>query len=132
MHRHSKTFFKVAGDVAKDVCITAVSLGALYCGFKLLRPVIEGAVEKGLGGERDDQDIPRIKPGSLHVLLCCFTDQRSLEVLADYESGRIKERLQKEFSEVGIEVERMTVEMENMKEVEKTRAAINKRYRNHY
>jgi hypothetical protein len=37
-----------------------------------------------------------IKPGSLHVLLCCFTDERFLEVLADYESGRIKERLQKE------------------------------------
>jgi hypothetical protein len=52
--------------------------------------------------------------------------------LENYESVRIKERLQKEFSEVGIEVEGMTVEIENMKEVEKTRAAINKRYRNHY
>jgi hypothetical protein len=41
-----KDFFKVAGDVAKDVCITAVSLDALYCGYKLLRPVIEGAVKK--------------------------------------------------------------------------------------
>ena len=84
-------------------------------------------LKKGLGGERDDQDVPDIKPGSLHVLLCCFTDERFLEVLADYESGRIKERLQKEFSEVGIEVEGMTVEIENMEEVEKTRAAIKKR-----
>ncbi|CAB4029136.1 Hypothetical predicted protein [Paramuricea clavata] len=68
------------GDVAKDVRINAVSLGALYCGYEQLKPVIEGAVKKGLGGERD-QDIPRIKPGSLHVLLCCFTDQRFLDVL---------------------------------------------------
>ena len=119
-------------DIFRDVCITAVSLGALYFGYKLLRPVIDAAVKKGLGGERDDQDIPRIKPGSLHILLRCFTDKRFLEVLADYESGKIKERLHKEFSEVGIEVEGMTVEIENMEEVEETRAAINKRYRNHY
>ena len=118
---------KTAVEVTKQVCGTAVKLGALYTGYSLLKPLIAGAVKKALGGERDDQDVPDFKPGSLHVLLCCFTDERFLEVLADYESGRIKERLQKEFSEVGIEVEGMTVEIENMEEVEKTRAAIKKR-----
>ena len=116
----------------RDICTTAVSLGAIYTGYRLMRPLIAGAVKKAFGGERDDQDVRDIKPGSLHVLLCCFTDERFLEVLADYESGKIKERLQKEFSEIGIEVEGMTVEIENMKEVEETRAAIKKRYINQY
>jgi hypothetical protein len=115
-------------EITKEVGGTVVKLAALYTGYKLLRPVIEGAVKKGFGGERDDQDVRDIRPGSLHVLLRCFTDERFLEVLADYESGRIKERLQKEFSDVGIEVEGLKVKIENMKEVEKTRAVIKKRY----
>jgi hypothetical protein len=99
----------------------------------LLRSLIKDAVNEVFGGRRDDQDDPNIRPGeSLHVLLHCLTDKRFLEVLEDYESGGIKERLQKEFSQIGIEVEGLKVEIENVEEVEKIRAAINKRYRNHY
>ena len=95
------------------------------------KPLIDAAIAKVLGGsERDDQEVLEIRPGSLHILLHCFTDERFLEVFADYESGRITKRLQKEFLEVGIEVEGLKVEIENMEEVENTRAAINKRYRN--
>ncbi|CAB4013865.1 Nephrocystin-3 [Paramuricea clavata] len=118
---------KTAGDVARDVCITAVSLSALYLGYKLVRPLIETAVTRGLGDERDDQEVRGIRPGSLHVLLHCFTDERFLEVLADYESGRMKERLQEEFSQIGIKVEGLKVEIENMVEVNETKEAINKR-----
>jgi hypothetical protein len=123
-------------QVAKELCklggyvglgIGAVTLGGLL-GYRLLRPLIKDAVNEVLGGRRDDQDDPNIRPGgSLHVLLHCLTDDRFLEVLEDYESGGIKERLQKEFSQIGIEVEGLKVEIENMEEVEKTRAAINKR-----
>jgi hypothetical protein len=63
---------------------------------------------------------------------CRDTAERFLEVWEDYESGGITKRLQKEFSEVGIEVEGLKVEIENMEEVENTKAAINKRYRNQY
>ena len=122
------TLGEVARDVARDVCITAVSLGALYVGYKLVRPLIESAVKRGLGGERDDQEVRDIRPGSLHVLLHCFTDERFLEVLADYESGRMKERLQEEFSQIGIKVEGLKVEIENMVEVNERKEAINKRY----
>jgi hypothetical protein len=121
-----------AVEITKEVGSTAVKLAALYTGYKLLKPVIDEAVKKGFGGERKDQKVEDIKPGSLHVLLRCFTDERFLEVWEDYESGRIKERLQKEFSDVGIEVEGLKVEIENMEEVEKTKAAIKKRYRNQY
>jgi hypothetical protein len=124
-------------QVAKELCklggyvglgIGAVTLGGLL-GYRL-RSLIKDAVNEVFGGRRDDQDDPNIRPGgSLHVLLHCLTDERFLEVLEDYESGGIKERLQKEFSQIGIEVEGLKVEIENMKEVEETRAAIlDKRY----
>jgi hypothetical protein len=119
---------KTVKEVARDLCITAVSLGALYVGYKLVRPLIETAVTRGLGGERDDQEVRGIRPGCLHVLLHCFTDERFLEVLADYESERMKERLQEEFSQIGIKVEGLKVEIENMVEVNETKEAINKRY----
>ena len=103
----------------RDVCMTAVTLGAIYAGYKLIAKAIDGAVSRGLGGERDDQLIRDIKPGSLHVLLHCFTDQRLLEVLEDFESGRMKERLEKEFSKIGIEVEGLKIEIDNIEEVKK-------------
>ncbi len=116
------------GEVTRDVCKTVTTLGALYFGYKLLKPLIEEAVKKGLGGERDDQEIRGIRPGSLHVLLHCLTDERFLEVLADYECGRMKQRLLEEFSQVGIKVEGLKVEIENMVEVKERKEAIKMRY----
>ena len=98
---------------------TTVTLGAIYARYKLKAKEMDAAISRGLGGERDDQAIRDIKPGSLHVLLHCFTDQRLLEVLEDFESGRMKERLEKEFSEIGIEVEGLKVEIDNVEEVKK-------------
>ena len=119
-------------EVAKEVCKTVtklgLGLGALYAGYSLLKPIIEGAVIKALGGERKDQDARDIRPGCLHVELHCFTDERFVEVLADYESGRMKERLQEELSQVGIKVEGLKVKIENMVEVVETKKAINARY----
>jgi hypothetical protein len=115
-------------QVVQGMLKTVTTLGALYFGYKLLKPLVESAVKNGLGGERDDQEIRGIRPGSLHVLLHCFTDERFLEVLADYESGRMKERLQDEFSQVGFKVEGLKVVIENAVEVNKTKEAVNQRY----
>ena len=119
-------------EVAKEVCKTAgkvaVGLGALYAGYSLLKPLIDAAVTKSVGGKRDDQDVRDIRPGCLHVELHCFTDERFLEVLADYESGRMKERLKEELSQVGIKVDGLWVKIENLEEVNETKEAINKRY----
>ena len=116
-------------EAARDVSKASAASGALYLGYKLLRPIVDGVVRRGLGGERDDQEIGDIRSGSLHVLLRCLTEERFLEVLEDYGSGRMKERLQKEFSQVGIKVEGLKVEIENMKEVnEANEAIVNKRY----
>ena len=115
-------------EVVNILCNTVLKLSTLYVGYKLMRPVVDAAVKKALGGERDDQGDPDIKPGSLHVRLHCYTDERFLEVLEDYESGKMKERLQEEFSQVGIKVEGLKVEIENMEEVNEKKEAINKRY----
>jgi hypothetical protein len=124
---------KELGGTAVKLSGPAVTLGAIYAGYRLLSPLIDVAVKRAFGGEREDQNVEDIEPGSsLHVLLRCFTDKRFLEVLADYESGRIKERLQEEFSQIGIKTEGLKVEIENMEEVNKIKAAINKRYKNNY
>jgi hypothetical protein len=111
------------GEVTQDVCKAAVTLGSLYVGYKLLRPVIDDVLKRCFG---DDIGPPRT--GSLHVLIRCPTDERFMEVIADYVSGRMKERLQEEFSQVGIKVEGLKVEIENMVEVNEIKEAINKRY----
>ena len=120
---------EVAQGVIENIRIAAPTLCALYLGYRLLRPIVDGVVRRGLGGEREDQVIGDIRPGSLHVLLRCLTEERFLEVLEDYESGRMKERLQEEFSQVGIKVEGLKVKIENMEEVNKTKETIvKKRY----
>jgi hypothetical protein len=127
-------------EVARELCelagyvylgIGVTTLGVLL-GYRLFKPLIEDGIYGVFGKKRGDQDDPVITKSSLHVLLHCLTDERFLEVLEDYESGGIKERLQKEFSEVGIKVEGLKVEIENLEEVEKTIAAIHERYRNLY
>ncbi|XP_028406666.1 uncharacterized protein LOC114529115 isoform X2 [Dendronephthya gigantea] len=122
---------EVAKEVTKEVCGTitklGLGLGALYAGYSLLKPLVDTAVKKALGGDRDDQDARDIRPGCLHVDLHCLTDKRFLEVLEDYESGKMKERLQEELSLVGIKVEGMKVKIENMEEVNERKEDIRKR-----
>ena len=117
----AKVFLKTTGKVA-------LGLGALYAGYSLLKPLIDAAVTRSFGGERNDQDVRDIRPGCLHVELHCFTDERFMEVLAAYESGRMKERLCEELLQVGIKVEGLRMKIENRKEVNKTKEAIKNRY----
>ena len=124
--------------VARELCklsgyvslgFGATSLCALY-GYRFLKPLIKDAFNAAFGGRRGDQKVKDVRPGeSLHVLLRCYTDERFLEVLEDYENGGISERLQKEFSRIGIQVDGLEIEIENMAEVEKRKAIIKKRYR---
>ena len=119
---------EVSPETLKEVGKTVTTLGALYLSYRLLRPVIKAAVNKALGGERNDQETGDIKPKCLQVQLHCFTNKRFLEVLADYESGKMKERLQEEFLQVGIKVEGLKVEIQNMVEVNEIKEEISKRY----
>jgi hypothetical protein len=45
-------------------------------------------------------------------------------VLADHDSGRMKNRLQEEFSKIGIDVQELKIIVENLEEVNVQRARI--------
>lgn len=113
------------------LCNTAVTLGAIYSG-NVVATSIERAIRKAFGDtERDHQEVREIKAGPLPVVLRCFTDTRFLEVLKDYESGRIKERLTKEFLDIGIKIKGLEVKIENLKDVKERQTAMENRYRKH-
>ena len=110
-------------EVAKDLL---VKLGAMHAAYRLVRPLIDAAVTKAFGGnERGDQEVREIRPGYLHVLLRCLTEERFLEVLADYKSGKIKQRLEEEFLRTEIKIKGLGIE--NIKEVEEREVAIKER-----
>ena len=86
------------------------------------------AVKNAYGGsERDDQKFGGFGSGSIRFILYCLTDERFLEVLDDHKSGRIEQRLEEEFLKIGIETNGLEVEIENMKEVEERKEAIEER-----
>ena len=114
--------------VVKYLSVTVLGIGALYTGYTIHQTAIDGAVKKALGGKRDDQGDPDIGTGSLIVRLRCFTDERFLELLEDYEHDRLKDRLEKEFYEIGFRIQEIKVQILNTEEVNKTKEAILARY----
>ena len=109
--------------VVDRLCTTAITLGALYVGSEVVKNLIDLVIRTVLG-----EGVKDITPGSLHVKLHCSTDERFLEVLTDYKSGKMKERLEEEFSQVGIKVKGLKVEIQNMAEVNEIKEAIYRRY----
>ena len=118
---------KCEKSVVKDLCVAAVTLYGIYKTHKLLEKAIEGILDRGLGGPSLDQAIGGISLGSLLVKLYCLTDERFLKVWSDFESGRMKARLQEEFTQGGIDVDGLKIEIKNMEEVNNTRRAIESR-----
>lgn len=118
-------------EVVGKLTTAAVTLGAIYAGYKIFQPAIQAAVYRALGGDHPDQKIRDIGEGSLHVVLHCFTDKRFQEVLGDYESGNMKKRFEQEFEAIGLKVKGLKVKIENMLEVNEINEAIKKRYKSH-
>ena len=114
----SFTISSGSAQSVRDLGITAVTLDAIYTGYKFIAKKIDDAISRSLGGERDDQEIYDITPDGTNVSLRCFTDQRVLEVLEDFARGTMKERFDNEFSEIGIELVGLQVKINNIEEVE--------------
>ena len=109
------------------LCNTAVALGAIYSGTLVARS-IEDAIRKAFGDtERDDQEVREIETRPLPVLLHCITDARFLQVIEDYESGKIEERLQKELLDIGIQTKGLKVKIENWEEIKEKKTTVEKR-----
>ena len=106
------------------------TLGDVYADDDLLKQRLETGVRRGLQDGRDDQEVQEVKPGdSLHVSLYCKTDERFLEVLKDYKSEIMRERLENELSQIKeISICGLKVEITNMDEVQETAELIKMRY----
>lgn len=65
-----------------------------------------------------DPEVMRIENGSIQVALVCHTEQSLLLFLDDFEAGKVKERLEKEFRKLGCE-EELKVAISNLDEVHK-------------
>ncbi|XP_028397079.1 uncharacterized protein LOC114520930 [Dendronephthya gigantea] len=120
------TTFKITArklQVLKDTGIDSITLGEF---FNACEKPLQDAVKRGFSDGRDDQKIGEIEKGCL-VPLHCLTDERFLEVLDDFESGRLKERLLEEFSSIGVEIEGLEIEIKNVEEVNKAKEAIRKK-----
>ena len=117
----SATFIK-ALTIASS---TAITLGAMYTGYKMAEKITD-VINIAISGRRDGREVQSVQGSSgLHVLLHCSTNERFLEVFRDLKSGRMKERLQLEFSFAEIKTEGLVVKIENIEEVEEKVAAIN-------
>jgi hypothetical protein len=57
-----------------------------------------------------------------------LTDERFIEVLADYDSGKMKNHLRDEFVKIGLDVREPKIKIDNLKEVNVQRAKIINRY----
>jgi hypothetical protein len=115
--------------------VAGASIGTSIASFdtllqnRLSKALVKEPATAGLGGNTIYQAVLGLGPGSLLVSLHCFTDERFLEVLEDHKSGKMKERLEKEFEQFGFKVKGLSVEIANKEEVNRTkRDIITKRY----
>ena len=94
--------------ISESVRTTGVATGGLYELYNSIDSIKEKIMcilkkifERVVGG-RIDPKILNISKGSLLVILRCYSPQSFLQFLDDYETGRVKERLNEEFSKIGI------------------------------
>jgi hypothetical protein len=102
-------------------------LSHLY-GQKYFKALIQAAIKEVFCGDGQEPQIS-VKPldeGSLHVELNLATGKRFVEVVEEYDSRQIADRLQRELLEYKVKVEGLNVKIENMEEVRKTRDDIDR------
>ena len=113
---------EVARGIGIGVGVAGVAGGVVYFWMKN-RESTERAVREALeerpaaGAHAPDPEVREIGEGSLLVTLQCHTPQSFLQFISDYESQKVKRRLEKELSKVGF-TEKLTITIENKEEVE--------------
>ncbi len=112
----------------ESINLNGARLRDIYSKNKIVKQLLDGVVLKVLGGARNDQEVQNGNSEYLHVLVQCFTDERFVEVLADYDSGRMKNRLKEEFLKIGLDVQELQIIIENQEEVNLLKARILSRY----
>jgi len=105
--------------LAGVISVGALSLAAYYLANR--RPV-ETAVRNGLEGRNEagvvDPQVRNIDEGSILVELYCHSEHSFIQFVEDFEAGKVEQRLQKEFTNIGYQ-EQLRVTIENADEVYK-------------
>ena len=112
----------------ETINLNGARLQDIYRKNKIVKQLLDGVVLKVLDSARNDQEVQNINSEYLRVLVQCFTDERFVEVLADYDSGRMKNRLEEEFLKIGLDVQELQIVIENQEEVNVRKARILSRY----
>ena len=112
----------------ETINLNGARLQDIYCKNKIVKQLLDGVVLKVLDSARNDQEVQNINSEYPRVLVQCFTDERFVEVLADYDSGRMKNRLEEEFLKIGLDVQELQIVIENQEEVNVRKARILSRY----
>lgn len=99
--------------------VGALSLAAYY--VSKTRPV-ENAIRNGLEIRNEacvaDPEVRNIEEGSILVELHCHSEHSFIKFVEDFEAGKVKRRLEKEFTKIGFQ-EELRVTIENADEVYK-------------
>ena len=102
--------------------VAGVAAGVVYF-WKKNREGTERAIREALEerpaaeAHAPDPEVREIGEGSLLVKLQCHTPRSFLQFISDYESQKVKRRLEEELSKVGF-TEELTITIENKEEVE--------------
>ena len=105
-------------EVARGIGIGAgvAGVGALAYFWMKKGESAKRAVTQALEPD-DGVRVEEIRPGCLLVKLRCHTPRSFLQFISDYESQKVKRRLEQELSKVGF-TEKLTITIENKEEVE--------------
>ena len=90
--------------------------------------LIVAFVWAGSAIKKKEAEIRNIGPGCLQCEVHCFTEDIFLEIVRDYEAGRIKNRLEEEYLKAGYKITGLEVKIKNSEEIERIKTAIEKRY----
>ena len=114
------------GAVARSFAAAAAGAGAgaaltyfwMKNGENTEGAIINAVEERPANGAHDrDPEVREFVQGCILVKLRCHTLQSLLQFISDYESGRVKRRLEEELSNVGYK-EKLSVTIKTAKEVE--------------
>ena len=94
--------------IIKSVLLAGVAAAGLYALYnssdstkEKITSILINTCERFVNG-RIVRQIISIVEGSLRVILRCYSQQSFLQFLDNYETGRVEERLNEEFSKIGI------------------------------
>ena len=109
----------VAGPVTATVAgavvgsMVGVPLEILYNNRDQARAIIRRGFVRAL----DAYVVGNIVDGSLTVEVHCYTPENFLEFLDDFNKGIIKKNLTEEFSKVGLQLDNLAVEIDNLDDI---------------